>query len=45
MLYLSGPSKEVTCVATESRMVTASGEGKGETGSYYLGAWSSRFAR
>ena len=45
MLYLSGPSKEVTCVETEGRMVTASGEGKGETGSYYLGGWSSRFAR
>lgn len=45
MLHLSGPSKEVTCVETEGRMVTASGEGKGETGSYYLGGWSSRFAR
>lgn len=29
----------------QSRMVTAKGEGKGETGSYYLGGWSSRFAR
>ena len=45
MLYLSGPSKEVTCVVTESRMVTVSGEGKGETGSYHLGGWSSRFAK
>ena len=43
--YLPGASEEVTFLETERRMVAASGGGKKETGSCYLGGWSSRFAK
>lgn len=40
-----GASEEVTFVETERRIVAPGGGGKGATGSYCLGGWSSRFAK
>ena len=45
MFYASGASEGVTFIETESGMMAASGGDKGETGSYSLGVWSSRFLR
>ena len=45
MFYLSGASEEVTFIETERRTVAPGGGGKGETETYCLGGWSSRFAK